>query len=381
MSSHGVPSVFWFIPSSGDRRYLGTGKGGRAADFRYFSTVAKAVDNLGYDGVLIPTGRSNRDGWVLASALASVTERLRLLVAVRPGTLSPTLAARLSATLDQVSGGRLAINIVAGGNSRDLAGDGILLDHGQRYEHASEWLSIYRQVLEGKVVDFDGKHIKVKGAQVQYGSVQKPYPPIYFGGSSDAGIRVAAQHADVYLTWGEPVDQVREKIETVRQQAAKEGRTVRFGLRVHVVVRRTEEEAWQAAEDLIRDADEETLLKARARLSEGESVGQARMLALHGISKDRDSLKVGPHLWAGVGLLRGGAGTALVGNPEQVAEAIREYLDLGIDTLVLSGYPHVEEAYYTAELLFPLLGKPSPLFEDRPYEWDRTFVTAGASAR
>lgn len=377
MAESGVPNILWFIPSGGDRRYLGSSRGSRKASFQHFETIARAADALGFDGVLIPTGQGCQDAWVLASALASVTERLRFLVAVRPGVISPTYAARAVATLDHISGGRAMVNIVAGGNPQELAGDGIHLDHAQRYSLTDEWLTIFRRVLAGEVVDFTGKHLQVKGAQRNFAPLQQPYPPIYFGGSSAAGIGVAGQHSDVYLTWGEPPELVAEKIRAVKRQAVLAGRTVRFGIRLHVIVRETEEEAWAVADRLIQDADEQLIATARERLASGESVGQQRMLALHGNGTDRESLKIGPHLWAGIGLLRGGAGTALVGNPEQVAEAMREYQALGIDTFVLSGYPHLEEAYYVAELLFPRLGKVSGLFEERPVLEDLVLSAGG----
>jgi len=374
-----MPSIFWFLPTSGDRRHLGTTYGGRAPDISYLASVAQAVDFLGFDGVLVPVGQGAQDPLVVASALAPLTRRLKFLVAVRPSVLSPTLAARIVSTLDQVSGGRALINIVSGDRIRELNGDGVFLDHDDRYALTDEWLTIYRRLLQGERVDFEGRHLTVRGAENLYETVQRPYPPLYFGGSSDVAIQVAAKHVDVYLTWAEPVDQVREKIAAVRRAAEAQGRTVRFGVRVHVIVRPTEAEAWEAAENLIRHADEETIARARASFQERESVGQERMLALHGSRKDRESLLIGRHLWAGIGLLRSGAGTALVGSPEQVAESIREYESLDVDTFILSGYPHLEEAYRVAEHLFPLLGRANSLFQPRPYafEQESRLVAAG----
>lgn len=379
MSASTAPSILWFIPGSGDRRYLGSSRGNRAPSYRHFATTARAADTLGYDGVLVPIGSTGRDPWALATALSTETERLKFLIAVRPSVLSPTLAARQVATLDRISGGRVLVNIVAGGSASELAGDGIHLEHDERYAHADEWLTVYRRVLSGETVDLDGRYIKVKGAKLDYEPVQSPYPPIYFGGASPAGVRTAAKHVDLYLTWGEPLEQVAAKFAEVREAAAAEGRQVRFGVRLHVIVRETEEEAWEVADRLIRDADPALLEEARRRLAQSDSVGQQRMLALHGVSKDRESLLVGPHLWAGIGLLRGGAGTAVVGNPQQVAETLRAYQALGADTFVLSGYPNLEEAYNVAELVFPLLGKENRLAADVPNEWES--VLAGSAGR
>ncbi|MDN3018952.1 FMNH2-dependent alkanesulfonate monooxygenase [Paenibacillus sp. BSR1-1] len=345
--------VLWFIPTHGDSRYLGTTKGGRLADFSYFRQIAQAADRLGYTGVLIPTGRSCEDPWTLASSLAAVTERLKFLIAVRPGIMTPSVAARMTSTVDRISDGRLLINVVTGGDPVELAGDGVFLSHDERYEVTDEFLTVWRNLLEGKEVQFDGKHVKIEGGKLLFPPVQHPHPPIYFGGSSPAGQAVAAKHTDVYLTWGEPPAQVEQKIKEVRRLAEQEGRTVRFGIRLHVIVRETEEEAWEAADSLIKYVDQETIEAAQRTLARQDSVGQKRMMKLH--KGGRETLEISPNLWAGVGLVRGGAGTALVGNPTQVAERMNEYSALGIDTFILSGYPHLEEAYQFAELVFPHL--------------------------
>ncbi|MFP3122448.1 FMNH2-dependent alkanesulfonate monooxygenase [Ectobacillus funiculus] len=355
--------ILWFIPTHGDSRYLGTTKGGRVADFSYFRQVAQAADRLGYTGVLIPTGRSCEDPWTLASALSAVTERLKFLIAVRPGIMSPAVAARMAATVDRISNGRLLINVVAGGDPVELAGDGLFLTHDERYEVTDEFLTVWRNLLEGKEVDFKGKHLNIDGGQLLFPPVQQPHPPIYFGGSSPAGQAVAAKHTDVYLTWGEPPAQVEQKIKEVRRRAEQERRTVRFGMRLHVIVRETEEEAWQAADRLIQYVDDDTIAAAQRTLARQDSVGQKRMMQLH--KGGREVLEISPNLWAGVGLVRGGAGTALVGNPGQVAARMKEYADLGIDTFVLSGYPHLEEAYQFAELVFPLLPLKNRGFEQK----------------
>ena len=219
-------NIFWFLPTHGDGHYLGTAEGARVVDHGYLQQIAQAADRLGYGGVLIPTGRSCEDSWLVAASLSPVTQRLKFLVALRPGIISPTVAAR-------------------------------------------------------------------------------------------------------------------------------QGRTVRFGIRLHVIVRETSEEAWKAADRLIANIDDATIAQAQKSLSRFDSVGQQRMAALHGGSKDK--LEVSPDLWAGVGLVRTGAGTALVGDAPTVAARVKEYADLGIDTFIFSGYPHLEESYRVAELLFPHL--------------------------
>jgi alkanesulfonate monooxygenase len=345
--------VLWFIPTHGDGRYLGTATGGRAITPDYLRQLAGAIDSLGYTGALLPTGRSCEDAWITAASLISVTQRMKFLVAIRPGLTSAGIAARMAATFDRLSKGRLLINVVTGGDPVELAGDGLHLDHNARYDLTDEFLSIWRGVVAGETVDYEGEYLKVKGSRLMFPPVQSPYPPLYFGGSSQAAKQIAAKHVDLYLTWGEPPAQVAEKIAEVRQLAAKHGRTLRFGIRLHVIVRETEGEAWDDANRLISHLSDDTIAAAQAALARQDSEGQRRMMELHG--GKRENLEVSPNLWAGVGLVRGGAGTALVGDADTVATRMLEYADLGIDTFILSGYPHLEEAYRTAELLFPKL--------------------------
>jgi alkanesulfonate monooxygenase len=346
-------NILWFLPTHGDGRYLGTTNGGREVNFNYLRQVAQAADQLGYFGVLLPTGRSCEDSWIVASAVAPFTERLRYLVAVRPGLQSPGVAARMTATLDRISNGRLLINVVTGGDPVENKGDGVFLDHDARYAVTREFLKVYSDLLAGKTVDFAGEHIRIEDGRLLFKPLQSPRPPLYFGGSSDAGIEVAVDAVDKYLTWGEPPAQVAEKIARVKAAATRRGRQLSFGIRLHVIVRETSTEAWAAADDLIKYVTDETVASAQKILARMDSVGQRRMAQLH--AGKRDQLEISPNLWAGVGLVRGGAGTALVGDPSAVAARIREYQDAGIDTFIMSGYPHLEEAYRFAELVFPLL--------------------------
>ena len=345
--------VFWFIPTIGDGRYLGEEQQSRETNLPYLRQIATAVDELGFYGVLLPTGNLCEDAWVVASSIMPSTRRLKFLVAVRPTITSATLSARMAATFDRLSEGRLLINVVAGGDPAEAAADGVFVSHDERYAITDEFLEIWKKVLAGGKTTYDGKYMSVKDAQVYFPAVQKPHPPLYLGGSSDAAIEVAAKHVDFYLTWGEPPAEVAEKIARVREAAAKQGRTVRFGIRLHVIVRETQEEAWAAANSLIRNVKRETVDRAHERLNKFDSEGQRRMAAL--VQQNAPNLEVSPNLWTGIGLLRRGAATALVGDPETVAARMLEYADLGIETFIFSGYPHLEEAYRVAELLFPLL--------------------------
>jgi alkanesulfonate monooxygenase len=345
--------ILWFLPTHGDGRYLGTQVGARHVTLGYLGQIARAADDLGYFGVLLPTGRSCEDSWVIASAMVPLTSKLCFLVAVRPGLSEPSMTARMAATLDRLSEGRVLVNVVTGGDPVEMHGDGVWFGHGERYKATAEYLTVWRALMQGQTVDFHGDHIRIEGGKLLYPPAQNPYPPLYFGGSSDAGQDVAAEHCDVYLTWGERPAEVGEKLARAQRRAAERGRTLSFGIRLHIVVRETAEEAWRDADALIKYVDDAAIAFSQRTFARFDSVGQQRMTRLH--SGRREKLEISPNLWAGVGLVRGGAGTALVGNPEQVAARMREYMELGIDRFILSGYPHLEECYRFAELVFPLL--------------------------
>jgi alkanesulfonate monooxygenase len=336
--------------------------------------VAQAADRLGYDAVLTPTGTWCEDARLTTAALAQRTERLRFLVAVRPGLVSPTLAAQMAATLQRFSGGRLLLNVVTGGDEIEMRRFGDWLDHDERYDRTAEFLEVLRGVwsvgadgvgtdgvgTDGGPDSFDhtGRHYRIASARSI--APPDPTPEIWFGGSSEAALPVAARHADVYLTWGEPPEQAGRKIARVRELAAERGRTLRFGVRLHVVTRDRSADAWDVAQRWLDELGPEQVADAQRVLTASGSVGQRRMAALHdggrlAASGDARELEIHPGLWAGVGLVRGGAGTALVGSHQEVADLVAEYHDAGFDEFVLSGYPHLEEAYWFAEGVRPLL--------------------------
>jgi alkanesulfonate monooxygenase len=348
-------SVHWFLPTSGDSRNVvpGAGGHGRPATLEYLVQIARAADDLGFDAVLTPTGTHCEDAWLVTTALSQHTSRLRFLVAFRPGITNPTLAAQQAGTFQRLTGSRLLINIVTGGDSYEQRRFGDWLSHDERYARTDEFLKILRGAWSGEPFDYEGWHYRVKGATV---SAQiEPVPQIFFGGASAVAEDVAARNVDVYLLWGEPPAMARERIERVRRKAEAEGRMVRFGMRLHVITRDTEREAWAEADRLLDTMDPALIEAAQKLLHQSESVGQQRMLSLHG--GRREDLEVSPNLWAGIGLVRPGAGTALVGSHEQVAERIFEYHELGLDEFILSGHPHLEEAYAVGEGVLPLVLK------------------------
>ncbi|MER7887334.1 LLM class flavin-dependent oxidoreductase [Streptomyces fimicarius] len=352
----------WFLPTNGDSRHVVGGGhgtpvtaagGDRPPTVRYLAQIARAAEDLGFTGALTPTGAWCEDAWLTTAMVSQHTERLKFLVAFRPGFVSPTLAAQMASTYQRQTGGRLLLNVVTGGESHEQRAYGDFLDKDARYARTGEFLEIVRQLWDGKTVDLAGEHLHVEQARLT--RLPDPVPEVYFGGSSPAAGQVAARHADVYLTWGEPPAQVAEKIAWIRGLAAAQGRTVRFGIRLHVITRDTSGAAWAEADRLLAGFDPDTVRTVQEGLARSESEGQRRMLELHG--GGRDGLEIHPNLWAGIGLVRGGAGTALVGSHTEVAERIREYHALGIDEFVLSGYPHLEEAYWFGEGVLPRLAE------------------------
>ncbi|MET7698618.1 LLM class flavin-dependent oxidoreductase [Streptomyces sp. NPDC005485] len=350
----------WFLPTNGDSRYVvGGGHGTPATEsgrdrpptVAYLSQIARAAEDLGFVGALTPTGAWCEDAWLTTAMVSQNTERLKFLVAFRPGFVSPTLAAQMASTFQRQTGGRLLLNVVTGGESHEQRAYGDFLDKDARYRRTGEFLEIVRGLWEGRTVDLRGEHLQVEDAKLA--RVPDPVPEVYFGGSSPIAGEVAAKHADVYLTWGEPPAAVAKKIAWIRALADKQGRNVRFGIRLHVITRDTSEQAWAEANRLLDGFDPEAVKAVQAGLARSESEGQQRMLALQG--GRRDDLEIHPNLWAGIGLVRGGAGTALVGSHDEVAERIKEYHALGIEEFVLSGYPHLEEAYWFGEGVLPKL--------------------------
>jgi alkanesulfonate monooxygenase len=350
----------WFLPTNGDGRDIvggghgvATGTAGtiRPASIAYLGQIARSAEQLGFEGALTPTGAWCEDAWLVTAMLTEVTERLKFLVAFRPGLISPTLSAQMAATFQRHSGGRLLLNVVTGGESTEQQAYGDFLGKKERYARCAEFLDIVARLWRGETVTHEGAHLHVEGARLA--ALPNPVPDLYFGGSSQEAGPVAARYTDVYLTWGEPPAAVDTKLRWMDGLAREAGRTVRYGIRLHVITRDTAAEAWRQASRLIEGVDEAMIRKVQESLARSESEGLRRMRELHGGSPD--NLEVSPNLWAGVGLVRGGAGTALVGSHTEVADRIEEYARLGLSEFIMSGYPHLEEAYWFGEGVLPIL--------------------------
>ncbi len=368
--------LHWFLPTNGDSHTdlsLGNAVGAHGAriddaatnarkgDLAYMSQVARAAEAMGFEAALTPTSSWCEEAWVITAALTQHTRDFRYLVAFRPGLQSPTLAAQAAATYQRVSGDRLLLNVVVGGDQVEQRRYGDTIGKDSRYARADEFLAIVRELWSGEEVDFSGEWYEIEGARL----LDPPaWPAVYLGGSSAAAIEVAARRADVFLTWGEPPAAVAAKLDAVREAADREGRELGFGIRLHVITRDTAEEAWAVAERMLAGLSDEQIARAQSIQAVSESEGQRRMTELHGGRTDH--LEVAPNLWAGIGLVRGGAGTALVGSHEEVADRIAGYHDLGIDEFILSGYPHLEEAYRVGEGLMPVLRARGLVAEREP---------------
>jgi alkanesulfonate monooxygenase len=353
----------WFLPTNGDSRDIvggghgvATGAAGaiRPPTVKYLGQIARSAEQLGFDGALTPTGAWCEDAWLTTAMLTEVTERLKFLVAFRPGLLSPTLAAQMASTFQRQSAGRVLLNVVTGGESAEQRAYGDFLSKEERYERTDEFLDIVTSLWRGETVTRAGRHLRVENARLS--RLPDPVPGIYFGGSSQSAGPVAARYCDVYLTWGEPPAAVGDKIRWMERLAARENRTVRFGIRLHTISRDTSADAWRQAGYLLERVTDDMIAKVQAGLAVSESEGQQRMRALHNHG-DRHDLEIYPNLWAGVGLVRGGAGTSLVGSHEEVANLIEEYANLGITEFIMSGYPHLEEAYWFGEGVLPILAE------------------------
>ena len=331
---------------------------GLALDPGYVEAVAKAHEHVGFDRVLVAFNSTSAESILVGQHIAAVTQRLGLMIAHRPGFTAPTLAARQLATLDHFSRGRAAVHIITGGNDAELAQDGDHLTKDERYARTSEYLDILRQEWTADApFDYAGTYYQVERG---FGDL-KPFSaagiPVYFGGASEAAIPVAGKHADVYALWGETYDQVRSLVARIRAAAAPFGRQPRFSLSLRPVLADTEEQAWAKADAILEQAralrasggSGRSPNNARERQQAPANEGSRRLLAAAA-----QGTRLDKRLWTGIAALTGAQGnsTGLVGTPDQVAEAMLDYYDLGITTFLIRGFdPLVDAIGYGRDLL------------------------------
>jgi alkanesulfonate monooxygenase len=374
-------NVLWYMCAP-DGAYPWKPEGSRTIDYGYYKQLAQAYDHLGFTGALFATGA--HDVWPLAGALLPYTERMKFLIAFHPGLIAPTLLAKMAATFQEFSNGRLMLNVVSG-DAKMLGAYGMMLPHDERYVMADEYLTIWHRLMAGESVTHKGKYFQTEGAKLALpaGTDIQP-PPLWFGGSSDSAIEVAAKHVETYLSWGETPEQMGEKVQKVKARAAEHGRELTYGIRLYVIVRQTDAKAWEAAADLYEQMDEAAIAGNKRFVSNTDSIGQQRMSAMHGGIKPTNlrDLEIAPNLWAGIGLVRPGPGTAIVGSPDTVIRTLEAYQKVGVDTFILSGMPLLEEAYRFGELVLPRLPVERLKQERKQFTWSTLFDRdlAGKSA-
>jgi len=367
--------ILWYIVGR-DGRYPWDPKWNRPVDVNYLRALAATVDSRGYSGALFATQpNGGLDPFITAASLAPFTTRMRFLLAIHPSIFLPSQLVKLATTLDHNIGGRLLLNIVNGHTS--FAAAGVHLTHDERYRRCDEFLEIYRRMMAGETVDFDGEFLQVKGAKAEFPSLQRPYPPLWFGGSSEIALDIAAKHVDKYLTWGEPPAETAAVIKDVSSRAAKYGRKLGFGIRLNLIVRDTDEEAWAAAQQMLDSASDETIAKVQANNRKQDAVGQERQLGFHSGQRPKHArdLEIYPNVWSGFGLLRNGPGIAIVGGPQSVADRLLEYNRVGVESFIVSGSPFLEEAHRFADQVMPLLPLDTswqqPHQISAPYDWPK----------
>jgi sulfoquinovose monooxygenase len=340
--------VSWFAAlCDDDYEFLGVPDERLQASWEHCRDIALTAEHGGYDNLLLPSGYAmGIDSVAFAAGIAPLLRRMRLLVAVRMGEMWPPQLARQLATLDQMLGGRLTINII----SSDPPGQA--LDSAPRYQRTLEYMRVLRDLLDGKSVDVHGEFLDLTLDPPR----MRPAggcPPLYFGGLSEAAREVAAQAADVFLMWPDTLPGVAAVLDDMRSRAARHGRTLRFGYRAHVIVRATEAQARAAARRLVSRLDPATGEIIRRRSLDTTSAGTRRQNELRESADDEGFAE--PHLWTGIGQARSGAGAAIVGDPDQVLAKLRAYASLGMDAFILSGYPHAAEADLFARYVLPRL--------------------------
>ena len=331
------PEISWFgALCDDDYEFLGVVAPELRSSWEHCHDIVLCAEENGFDNILLPSGYElGIDATSFASAVSVATNRIRLLLAVRMGEMWLPQLARQMASIDQMSGGRLTINII----SSDLPGQE--LESGPRYKRTQEYMKVLRELLNGNPIDFHGQFVDLEIEAPRVRTVSGQCPPFYFGGFSEAAKETAAMESDVFLTWPATVKGVESIVSDMKERASGYGRKLKYGLRAHVIVRETEQEAREAANRLVSQVDDQQGAEIRNRSLDAVSVGVSRQTELRKNS-DGDGF-IEDNLWTGVGRARSGAGAAIVGDPDQVKKKINAYMDAGINAFILSGYPHISE--------------------------------------
>ncbi len=357
----------WFLPSAraGDGQKINTRKPERKPTIEYLSRVASAAERAGFVNLLVPTGTHCLDAWLVAAGVAQHTERIKFCVAFRPGLTSPVFAAQTASTLDTLTGGRLTLNVVTGSSHTEQMRYGDHLVHDERYDRTEEFLEIVTRIWSADApITYQGKYFDIREAAFFPIHVSKPWPPIYLGGSSEPGRRVGAKFSDVHMMYAVDVETIAKDALDMKRRAAEVGREeqIKFGVRMHILCRETKEEAKKAAQALIEGSDISNVQVWADLKTKSESIGQTRVNEL----AKGESLWITDTLWMGVNTVRAGPGACLVGTPDMIAKALKEYVDVGVHTFILSGWPHVEEVEIFGREIMPLLEDTEPITLEQP---------------
>lgn len=346
--------ISWFAPlCNGDDDFLGNRNPNYKSNWYNTKNIVEAADKLGYKNILCPSSyQVGQDTLTFIAGMAPLTKEINFLAAIRCGEIHPPMLARTIATLDHMLEGRLTLNII----SSNLPG--MELDSTERYLRSKEVIEILKQCWTKNRLDFNGKYYQFDlPTQPVKVYQQNGGPLLYFGGYSEAGMELCAEHCDVYLMWPDTENKLVELMKNISERAKKYNRTVQFGLRVHVIVRETEEEARSYADNLISKLDLSLGENIRNRSQDAKSLGVARQTELR--EKSDEKFFVEPNLWTGIGLARSGCGAAIVGNPDQVITKINKYQKMGIRSFIFSGYPHLQECKIFAKLVLPKINTVS----------------------
>jgi len=346
----------WFIPTRGDTDDYGDPLK-IAAGLEMFDRVAIAAENAGFEYLLIPVGHQCWDAWMTGAMMTRKTSKIRMLIAARPSYISPVLLAKMIATFDQLSGGRISINLIAGQSEAENIAEGIRWTKEQRYEIMEEEVSILKALWsQTSPTDWQGKYYTLKQAELTPKPLQKPYPKFYLGGGSGQAAEISAKHSDVHLFWGDTIERISANMAQLREMAAKHGREndLGFGMRLQIICRENEKDAWEAADGLVRNVTAER--ESYIRTHYAQSVANQRIQEL---AREKGDL-IAPNLWSGLTKARPGAGVCIVGNPEQCANVLQEHIDIGCHSFCLSGYLHDEEAERFHRLVRPILEDRNP---------------------
>ncbi|MCA0301476.1 MAG: LLM class flavin-dependent oxidoreductase [Proteobacteria bacterium] len=341
----------WFLPTAGDTTAYGLASAQVPSSLPLFDKIVAAAEANGFEYMLVPVQTACWEAWITSAMMVARSKSIRMLVAARPSYINPVLLAKMIATFDQLSGGRICINLIAGQSEAENQSEGIRWGKEARYEIMDEEVAILKALWTTKgPVTYEGKYHQIRGAQIRPHPLQQPHPRFYLGGGSKDAWEVSAKHSDVHLFWGDTYDRIRANMAEIRAMAARHGRgdAIGFGMRLQVICRPTEKEAWEFAHELVGHASESQKAFVKERFATSEANRRVRELAQQGEVIERN-------LWTGITQVRPGAGIAIVGTPEQVADTLQDYIDLGCHSFCLSGYLHDEEAERFGKWVMPIL--------------------------